>query len=191
MKRLCVFWRENKSPPPSFFFFVCRNEILSSLLPSGLIFFPHWFRCIREAQPKMEYSVNGGKKWNNRSIDHFPSARSQAAVHRCFIPILSHYGLFSHRPQKKVASRSDHDTPAHHTFLKMDPIWVLERKLAGVQMRHLGSSAALVRLGLICSLQERRAAGPDRSWLRAEESEAMVLGGPKTCRLIREGARRL
>lgn len=81
----------------------------------------------------MKYSPNGEKKKkNNLSTDHFPSARSQSVVHFCFIPILSHYSLFSHfaasQAKRKVAGRSDHDIPAHRSFLKMVPIWVFGEK---------------------------------------------------------------
>lgn len=58
--------------------------------------------------------------------------------------------------KRKVASRSDHDKPTYRSSLKMIPIWVLERKLAGVQMKPLSSGSALLILGLICSLQESR-----------------------------------
>ena len=126
----------------------------------------------------MKYSGNGGEKGEyNLSIDHFPLARSRSVVHLCFIPILSHYALFSRcaacQAKREVASLSDHDKPAHCCSLKMIPIWASERKLAGVQMRHLGSGSARVRLALICSLQERTEMdGPDGSWLHLGEASA-------------------
>lgn len=105
MKRLCVFWRENKGASvvemrfgPCYFlqaqFFPAVQMYLRGTMEDGI--FSKW------------------KKVNNLSIDHFPSACSQSAVHRCFTPILSHYILFSHcaacLAERKVASRSDHDT---------------------------------------------------------------------------------
>lgn len=58
--------------------------------------------------------------------------------------------------KRKGGSRPDHDKPTHRSSLEMIPIWVLERKLAGLQMKPLSLGSALLIPGLICGLQERR-----------------------------------
>lgn len=98
---------------------------------------------------------------------------------------MSHYGSFSHaaasRPDRRAASRSDHHDLAHRSLLKMVPIWVFwkerEWELAGgtneAPRIGLFTASALLRLGLICSLQERRGMdGPHGSWLRSVQAAA-------------------
>lgn len=127
MKRLRVFWRENKGAPFVEMRFGSRYFLQAQFFPRS----PNVSERYNERWNILEMEGKKERK-NNLSIDHFPPARSQSVVHFCFIPILSHYSLFSHcaasRAKRKVAGRSDHDIPAHRSFLKMVPIWVIGEK---------------------------------------------------------------
>lgn len=75
--------------------------------------------------------------------------------------------------KRKVATQSDHDKPTHCCSLKMIPIWVSERKLAGAVLSSSSCSFA------VC----RRKEPPNGSQLRF--GEALALAGPKTCSPIK------
>lgn len=93
------------------------------------------------------------KRENNLSVDHFQRELP-------FVPILPQYGSFSHRAvsqgERRVASELDRSRhTARCSFLKINPIWLLLRKLNGTQISQQGSAVhESVKPRLICSLQE-------------------------------------
>lgn len=94
MKRLCLFWRKNKG-----LFSVVEIRFDPRLLPSGSV-----FHC------SLNFSENHNGRLNilknrKKENDLAKTIYLQTAVHCCFIPILSHYSLFSHcaacQPEEK------------------------------------------------------------------------------------------
>lgn len=129
--------------------------------------FSLWLECFSELQGKMEYS------WKRTMWAK--TIYLQPAVQCCLLPILSHYGLFSHRaswqPEKKKSPVCLITAPGMLQPLKNGSnLSFGSESLLGYKWGtspRLSTSCALIRLGLIYSLQERRrAAGPNSSWLR-------------------------
>lgn len=104
----------------------------------------------------MEYCRNGKKRIIRVRIIFCQRALRPFVLGAHFVTLWLIFTPPACQAKRKGASRSDHDKPTHRSSLEMIPIWVLERKLAGLQMKPLSLGSALLIPGLICSLQERR-----------------------------------
>jgi len=129
----CV-WRENKGAP----FVEMRFDPCCFLQAQFLPAVQMYLECIREDGIFLKW-----KKENNLSIDHFPfsllSACSPLLLRSHFVTLQLIFTPRCLSGWKKSRQSVWSRHLGHCSLLKMNPIWVRERKLAGVQMRHLSS----------------------------------------------------